>query len=95
MYSQDSISSTITSQVMDRMRSLGSFTIAKREDHASQIIRRLDLSQVSPSDASEGFFQLVEEGRIRSGEIDAPLGNGGSTTSEPIYERQIVYSLAE
>ena len=95
MHSHDSVNSVITAKVMDRMRSLGSLTIAKNEDRAQQIVRLLDFSDVSPEDVSDGFFQLVDEGKIRSSEFNFPLGDGGSTVPQPVYERQILYSLAE
>lgn len=95
MHAQNSVSSAMTSQIMERMRSLGSFAIAKQENRGSQIVERLKLSDIDDSELVDGFFQLVEEGKIRESVSSVPLGEGGSTTPETVYEQHVVYSLFE
>lgn len=93
MYHQDSISSTKTARIMERVRSLGNLTIAKNKIEPSdkQIVNKLDVSGMSDEEVLAGFYQLVEEDKIRSHEVTVKLGPAG-VERDQYEEDRIIFS---
>ena len=95
MHSQDAIGSATTTKVMDRMRALGNITVkaGDRRRADQEIVHKLDIDSIAEEEVIEGFFHLVEEGKIRGKMISLDIGSGGLLDYGLNYEDVVIYSL--